>query len=150
MSTVQTQESPSVIDSTKHVPWNRLWLAGLIAVVGSIIVNTIIRLIALAVLSIPTTFMALSTPIIVIAFTFVGTLGALGVFALMNRFARNPIRLFRIVALIAVILSFIPTLLLFFNPMENVAGIYTLLVMHITTYLICVGALTRTPSATAQ
>ncbi len=142
MSTVQTQNSSSVSHPVQRATWSRLALAGLVAVIGSVIVNTLIRLIALALLPIPAGAMQLHVPMLVPIFTIVGSLGALLVFALMNRFARNPTRLFRIVATVVLVISLIPDFLLLATPMANITSVATLVVLHITTYLICVGAFT--------
>jgi hypothetical protein len=140
MSTIQTQSSSSTVISTGRVAWNRLWLAGLITIVGSIIVNMLIRFIALALVPTLSSSMQLGMPAVVIVFTLVGTLGAVLVFALMNRFARNPIRTFRIVASVILVLSFIPDFLL--GASEGIAHVIPLILMHIATGLICIGVLT--------
>ena len=140
MSTVRTQNSSSELYPAKRMAWNQLLLAALIAIVGSVIVNTVIRAIALALL--PAGFIQLQMPPIIIAFTIFGTIGATIVFALINRFARNPIRLFRIVALVVLVLTLIPDLLLLSSPTANLVSVATLMVMHVVTCLICIGAFT--------
>ena len=142
MSTVRTQNSSSELYPAKRMAWNQLLLAALIAIVGSVIVNTVIRAIALALLPIPAGFIQLQMPPIIIAFTIFGTIGATIVFALINRFARNPIRLFRIVALVVLVLTLIPDLLLLSSPTANLVSVATLMVMHVVTCLICIGAFT--------
>ena len=142
MSTVRTQNSSSALSPNKRMTWNRLFLASLLAIVGSVIVNVLIRLITLALLPIPRDFIQLQIPALIIVFTIFGTVGATIVFALMNRFARNPKRLFRIVALVVLVLTLIPDLLLLSSPTANLVSVITLMVMHIVTCFICIGAFT--------
>ena len=142
MSTIQTQNSLYTGSQVERVEGKRLWLAGLGAMVAAVIINSLIRILALAILPIPAGNMQLSTPIFVIAFTIIGTLAATGIFALINRFARRPIPTFRIAATIVLVLTFIPDFLLLATPNTNIASTITLMVMHTATYLLCVGMLT--------
>ncbi len=142
MSTLDTRNSTSTAYPTRRMAWSPLLLAALIVIVGSVIVNVLIRLIAFAIIPIPTGFFQLQTPAPVIAFTIFGTLGASIVFALINRFARNPMRLFRIVALVVLVLTLIPDLLLLSSPTATFASVATLMTMHIVTCFICIGVFT--------
>ena len=148
MSTMQAKSSSSATIQVERVEGKRLWLAGLSALVASVIVNSLIRIIALAILPIPAGNMQLSTPVIVIVFTIIGTLAATVVFALINRFARRPIATFRITATVILVLSFIPDFLILTMPHTNIAVTVTLMVMHIVTYLICVSLLTNVAART--
>jgi len=140
MSATQTQNAS--VPSGKRLTWKRLLLLGLLAIIGSVLVNTLLRILALALLPIPAGFIQLQIPMLIVVFTVIGTLGAFIVFALINRFARNPLRLFRVVASVVLVLTFIPDLLLLSSPTANLASVATLIVMHIATYLVCVGAFT--------
>ncbi len=142
MSTLDTQNTTSTSYPVKRIAWSRLLLAALVVMVGSVIVNVLIRIIAFAILPIPAGFFQLQTPAPIIAFTIFGTLGASIVFALMNRFARNPMRLFRIVALVVLVLTLIPDLLLLSSPSATFAAVATLMLMHIVTCFICIGVFT--------
>jgi hypothetical protein len=142
MSTIQTKNAPSATQQVERVAGKRLWLAGLGALVVAVILNSLIRLIALAALPIPANNLQLSSPLFVIVFTILGTLGATVVFALVNRFARRPITTFRTAATGVLVLTFIPDFLIYSMPHENIAAISALIVMHIATYLICIGMLT--------
>lgn len=140
MSATQTQNAS--VPSGKRLTWKRLLLLGLLAIIGSVLVNTLLRILALALLPIPAGFIQLQIPMLIVVFTVIGTLGAFIVFALINRFARNPLRLFRVVASVVLVLTFIPDLLLLSSPTANLASVATLIVMHIATYLVCVGVFT--------
>lgn len=140
MSTVQTQSSFSTINSTGRVAWSRLWLAGLIAIVGSLIVTMLIRIIALALVPALSNTRELGTPTDVIASTLIATIGAVLVFALINRSARNPIRTYRIVATVVLALSFTPDFLVLSTIGIDLFKVF--ITMHIAAGLICIGTLT--------
>ena len=70
----------------------------------------------------------------VIGFTVVGVLGAVIVFALVARFARRPVRLFRRIALVVLLLSLVPDLsLLTSSPYADttVQSVLVLMLMHV-------------------
>jgi hypothetical protein len=76
----------------------------------------------------------------VIVSSIVGALGATIVFAVLGRFARRPIRLFRIIAVVVLLLSFL-------NPVVALSDaslqmILTLEFMHAVVAAISVGLLT--------
>lgn len=143
MSTIQTQNSSFAAHQVERVAAKRLWLAGLGAIAASVIVNSLIRIIALAALPIPAGNIQLSTPTFVIAFTILGILVAIAVFALINRFAHRPIPTFRITATVVLFLTFFASFATLAMPHTNIASVLTLIVMHIAAYLLCVGFLTR-------
>jgi ABC-type multidrug transport system fused ATPase/permease subunit len=147
MSTIQTQGSSIVGSQVERVEGKRLWLAGLGAMVAAVIVNSLIRIIALAALPIPAGNIQLTTPTFVIAFTILGILVATAVFALINRFARRPIPTFRITATVVLFITFIAAFATLAMPHTNIASVLTLVVMHTAAYLFCVGLLTRVAPA---
>jgi hypothetical protein len=130
---------------TARVAFNRLLWVGPLAIIAAIVANIIIQQIAVAVLQpdpafIPLTFAA---PIV---FTFIGVLGAVIVYAVIGRFARQPVHLFRRVALVTLVVSFIPDILMLitgFNPGTTAANVAVLLLMHVVAWAIAVGILTR-------
>jgi hypothetical protein len=71
------------------------------------------------------------------------------VYALIGRFSKHPIRVFRVVALIALLLSFaMPLSAMQFTPPADVTTIVVLLVMHVVAAMITIGMFTtlaRTP-----
>ena len=119
--------------------WGRLWLMGLLAIVVSEVVNVLIVTIALAFLPPEAHTMQLQMPNYSFL-TVVGALGALLVCALINKLSRQPIRLFRIIATIVLVISFIPDFLLLQS--SNALAVMVLMVMHIATYLVTVGMMT--------
>lgn len=72
---------------------------------------------------------------------------ALVAFILVSRFARHPVRFYRILALLALFVSFLNPVMvlagLFPAPGMNLPIFWTMIVMHIVTALITVSLLTR-------
>jgi putative ABC transport system ATP-binding protein len=88
---------------------------GLIAVVIAVAVNVALGLLIGAALPI-TGRLPMFSPLPIALFTAVFGLIGTGVFALVNRFARKPIPVFRWIAVGALLLSFVPNVLAISNP----------------------------------
>jgi hypothetical protein len=130
---------------TERVAFSRLLWVGPLAIVAAAVANMVIQRIAAAALQPDPGFGPL-TPMPPILFSVIGVLGAVIVYALIGRFSRRPIALFRRVALIVLIVSIIPDLLLFAFPSmpgTTIATIAVLILMHIVAWAIAVGLLTR-------
>jgi MFS family permease len=140
MSTVKTQNSSATSLPIERATWGRLWLIGLLAILASEIVNVMLATLAVSLLSVPPS-MQLQLPVYSV-FTIVGVLGAVLVFALINRLSRRPIQLYRIIATIVLLISFVPDFLLLSAPGAHVSDVAVLIVMHIATFLVTVGMLT--------
>ncbi|MFO7169052.1 MAG: DUF6069 family protein [Chloroflexota bacterium] len=128
----------------ERVAFNKLLWVGPLAIIASIVANLIIQQIAAAVLRPDPAFLPL-TPPPTIAFTFFGVLGAVLVYALVGRFARQPIALFRRIALVVLLISFIPDILMLitgFNPGTTPANVAALMLMHVVAWAISVRLLT--------
>ena len=129
---------------TERIAYGRLWWVGLLAVIASVIVNAIIVTIARGLFNVPQEFPPFTFP----QFTFLtvaGVAGATIVFAVVGRFAKRPIRTFTWIAVVALILSWIPDFgLLAARPFPGttIQSVGTLMFMHVTTAAICVGLLT--------
>jgi hypothetical protein len=78
-------------------------------------------------------------------FTFVLVTGAVGVFALVARFARDPFRTYQIIAFAFLLISFLPDLAFARSPMPgaNWPNAIALMLMHVAAWLISVGILTK-------
>ena len=137
---INTQNSSATSLPTERVAWGRLWLIGLFAILTSVIVNVMLATLAVSLLSVPPA-MQLQLPVYS-TFTVVGALGAVLVFALVNRLSRRPIQLYRIIATIVLLISFVPDLLLLSVPGTHLSDTAVLIVMHLATYLVTVGMLT--------
>jgi hypothetical protein len=124
---------------------SRLVWAGPLAIVAAIVANIVIQQIAVAVLQPDPQFMPLTLPVPIV-FTLVGVLGAVIVYALVARFASRPVRLFRRIALVTLLISFIPDILMLitdFNPGTTFANVVVLMLMHVIAWAISVGVLTK-------
>jgi hypothetical protein len=110
----------------------RLLWAGPLAIVLALIANFILWRLALAVLDIPAEFMPLNSPSPVFL-TFAGMLGAVIAFAVVGRLSKRPVRTFNLVALVVLILSFLPDvgLLAVGAPGATLPGVLVLMLMHV-------------------
>jgi hypothetical protein len=77
---------------------------------------------------------------LVIISSVVGALGATVAFAIVVRFARHPIRLFRMIAVVVLLLSFLNPILAL--PGASLQTILTLESMHVVVAAVSVGLLT--------
>lgn len=123
---------------------SKVWRVGGLAILASAVANAVVYFIASALVRFPPEFPPLASVVPPILFTVMFTLVAVVVFAVVARRSSQPVRLYRIIAVVALILSFIPDLTLPGNPMfpgATPAAIGTLVVMHfvaaaITVYLL--------------
>ena len=110
---------------------------------AAVLVNALVRLAALAVITVDPAFMPLQATAVLPA-TVVGAGAAVIVYALLARFTARPLSTFRTVAAIALPLSYLPDLaLLAFMPGATLAAVLVLMLMHTLTAVIVVGLLTR-------
>ncbi len=127
------------------VSFGRLVGAGVATVAVAVLVNVVIRTVAVSVLGIGEGFLPLGVGPTVV-FTMVGMAGAVVVFGLMLRFAKRPVRMFRRVALAVLLVSLVPDVLMLLAPSmpgTTVAGVLTLMVEHVVSWAVAVGVLTR-------
>ncbi len=127
---------------------NKIWPSALKGLVVAIIANLIVRYGAIAAFDIPPEFLPLGTPFPVIFFTTLGALGALGVFARVREHSERPEYVFRWIAVVVLLLSFLPDLWLLGDgaaemfPGATTAGVGVLGVMHVVAAVVIVWALT--------
>jgi hypothetical protein len=134
----------TLIDQPARVATGQLLKIGALAIGASLVANLLIRIIAVSVLGIGEGFMPLSwgPPIV---FTIMGVLGAIIVFAIIARFAKRPIRLFRIIGVVFLVLSLLPDIgLLNSNAMPgtSLSAVLTLMLMHVAAGAITIWLLT--------
>ena len=138
--------SSSTIAQQERIAWNRLWWVGLLTIVAAAIANVLVRTLAVALFGVSSEFELLQ-PGAVAGSTVLFLVLAVGAFALVGRFSRQPITLYRRIAVVALILSL-------FNPLAVGLGLFpvtgtvtvgivvTMLVMHVVAAAIAVGLLT--------
>ena len=132
----------------QEVKASRLWWVGPLAIVASIVANLIIRTIAVAVLGASADFPPLgwAPPIM---FTIIGVLGATVLFAAVTRLSKQPIALFRGIAVVVLLLSFVPDVLLLTSnamPGTSLLGVLALILMHTVTCVITLTLFARLTS----
>lgn len=99
----------------QRMPGRQVLKRGLIAVGVAVVVNVILGLALGAVLPFAGR-LPMFSPLPIALFTALFGLIGVGVFALVNRFAKKPIPVFRWVAAGALVLSFIPNIMMISNP----------------------------------
>ena len=122
---------------------HRLRLVGPLTVLAAIAAVLVVRVVAVSILG-PSELPALSWAGVIV-FTTVLVTAAVLVFAVVARVAATPIRTYRRVALVALVLSFIPDFLL---PGSGVPGatwpaVSALMVMHVVAWWVTVQMVTR-------
>ncbi len=130
--------------ASSGVSLGRLARVGVVAVAVAVVTNVLIRTVAVSVFGIGEGFLPLGVGPTVL-FTVWGMLGAVVAFGLILRFARRPVRLFRRVALVVLLISLVPDVLMLFSgsmPGATVAGVVTLMVEHVASWAVAVGVLT--------
>jgi hypothetical protein len=132
----------------ERVNTGRIWLAGLVGIVGAVIANLVVRALLFAALPLPDDFPPLQ-PGSLVAFTVVGTFLAAVVFAVIARLSSRPVSTFRIVAIVALVVSVLPNLALMANPASapfpggSALAFGALIVFHVVAAVVCYLALTR-------
>ena len=118
--------------SASSIQLNKLWWAGPLTVIAAIVGVLIVRAIARAILPAPYApgLAMLMLPVIL---TLILCTGAVLVFALVGRFAKNPVRTYLIIASIFLVISFLPDLVAVSAPFPGAGWPYsiTLMIMHV-------------------
>src|SRR5215469_3337209 len=131
--------------SCEQVATRKLWWVGPLTLISAVLANSLIRTIAVAFFGVPGTFQYFQAAY-VIGSTIMYLLLALIIFALVSRFARWPIRFYRVLAIIALLVSFLMPAMalggLLPIPGMNVTIFWTMIVMHVVSAVIVVGLLT--------
>ena len=125
-----------------------LLIRGALATLTAVVANVLVMLAARAVLDIPEEFMQLTAPN-VIGLTVIGGALATGAYAIVAKRSERPRRTYIRVALIALLVSFLPDLALAYSDMPGVTwtGVAVLMVLHVVAAAILVPVLVGTPRA---
>jgi hypothetical protein len=110
-----------------------------LAAVAAVIVNVIVRALAVALFDIPDDFEHIALRPVIVS-TLLGVIAAALVYAVVRRVARDPARTFTIVAVVALLLSLAAPLSLGF---DEAAAVGALVLMHVLTAAIVVVSFTR-------
>jgi len=117
----------------------KLWTVGPLTVFAALVGVLIVR--AIAMLIIPPPYApGLAMIVIPIVLTLVLCTAAVVVFALVARFAKNPIRTYLIISSIFLVISFLPDIAVVSAPMPGAGWPYsiTLMIMHVVAGVITV------------
>lgn len=129
----------------EYVSSRKLVWVGPLAIVCAIIANLVVRTVVIAFFGVSSTFQYFQAPYI-IGSTIIYLLLAILVFALVSRFARRPVRFYRILALVALLVSLLFPVMALNGaspaPGMNVHIFWSMIVMHIASAAIVVGLLT--------
>jgi Family of unknown function (DUF6069) len=133
-----------IIGSSPTVQLRKLLWVGPLTVLASIFGVLIVRVVAVAILQPDPVPLSLGWIIPIIS-TFVFVTGAVLVFALVSRFAANPIRTYQLIALIVLLLTFVPDVVFvqvhFLNSTWPIT--IALMVMHVVVWGICMVMLSK-------
>jgi hypothetical protein len=125
-----------------------LWKSGALAVGGALIATSVLRAVGVAVVDVPPEFPPLDGPGPAIFFTTVLGGAAVAVYAAVRRLSERPDRLFRGIAAVALLLSFLPDLWLLSEgggqvfPGGTPGGVGILMTMHVAAAVVIVWTLT--------
>jgi hypothetical protein len=130
---------------TEKFALRKLWWVGPLTIIVVALANLVVRTLAVSFFGVADSFVYLQAPF-VIGSTVVFLLLALLAFVLVGRFTRRPVRFYRIVAVVALFISFL-------NPISALAGLFpapgmnlhifwTMIVMHCVAAIITVSLLT--------
>lgn len=123
--------------------------ASLIAIVGAVVANTIVYYLARAFIEVDPVFAPLATPAQPAIFTLVGVGLGCAVYAWMRSRGGDYNHRFTLVAIVALIVSFLPDIGLLASgmPGATVSAITVLMLMHVVAAAIAIKVLTGAPSS---
>lgn len=131
----------SSADQGRIAPWRLLWVTPL-AIIAVTIANMIVYAIATALFAGPSQFSYLS-PLSIAASITIYLIVAAIVYAVIRRYAKRPTRTFRIVAVVALLLSFMgPFSARQLEPPADTTTVVVLMLMHVVAAAITVGMFT--------
>jgi hypothetical protein len=128
-------------------PFTRILIAGVVAIGASVAANLVIRWLGLLLVNVPEDFLPLATWQPVVIFTTIFISIATVVWWAVTRWSSNPERTYKVIAVIALILSLIPDLVMLISPGSMPMGTATLgavmilVTMHIVSAIITVAVL---------
>ena len=142
---MQTVMSSSDSAGQRVTTWRRVLAAGAAALIGSAAANSAVAAVLRGVLDVPAGFSPLQA-ISVLSLTIVGVVAAVLVFAAICRLSARPVRLFTIVASVALVVSWAAPLAAYFAntfPGTNASRIVALMALHAIAAVVTI-ALLRT------
>lgn len=135
-------------DTTEDAPEKPLWILGIKALTTALVATLLVRVLALVLFDIPQEFPPLAVAGPTFIFTVGCTLGAIGVWGVMRRRVDRPEHAFRRLALVVLLVSFVPDLWLLTDgaatafPGATVPAVGALMLMHVVAAAAIVWSLT--------
>jgi hypothetical protein len=125
--------------SASSIQLKKLWWAGPLTVVAAIVGVLIVRAIAMMILPAPYA-PGLAMIMLPVMLTLILCTGAVLVFALVGRFAKNPVRAYLVISSIFLVISFLPDIAAVSAPFPGAGWPYsiTLMIMHVVAGFITV------------
>jgi hypothetical protein len=129
---------------SSSVQLKKLWWAGPLTVLASIVGVLIVRMVARLILQ-PPYAPGLQMLMLPVFLTLVLCTAAVLVFALVGRFAKKPVLTYLIISIVFLVVSFLPDFAVASAPFPGAGWPYsiTLMVMHVTAGLITVYTLIK-------
>jgi hypothetical protein len=130
--------------TASSVQLKKLWWAGPLTVLTAIVGVLIVRAIAMAILPAPYA-PGLAMLMLPILLTLILCTGAVLVFVLVGRFAKQPVRTYLIISSIFLVISFLPDIAAVSAPFPGAGWPYsiTLMIMHVVAGFITIFMLIR-------
>lgn len=131
------------------LPLSRVLMAGGVAIIGSVIANLVVYWLGGMLAQPNPDFQPLASPIPTVIFTTGFLVMATIVYAIINAFASNPVRIWTIVAWIALLVGLIPDIMMIVDPASfpmgtpTVSSAIVLIVMHFVAFAITMWAFTK-------
>jgi len=124
---------------SSSIQLKKLWWVGPLTVLAAIIGVLIVRAIAMLILQ-PPYAPGLAMIMLPIMLTLILCTGAVIVYALVGRFAKNPIRTYIIISSVFLVISFLPDIAVASAPFPGAGWAYaiTLMIMHVVAGFITV------------
>jgi len=125
--------------SASSIQLKKLWWAGPLTVLAAILGVLIVRAISMTILPAPYA-PGLSMIMLPIILTLILCTGAVLVFALVGRFAKNPVRTYLMISSVFLVISFLPDIGAVSAPFPGAGWPYsiTLMIMHVVAGFITV------------
>ena len=117
-----------------------LWKIGLVAAGVSAVANLVLLFATKPFMDVPDS-LAPMTPPAVIIWSLIGAMGAIGVFALLRKSSTDPHKTFRAIAIVVLVVSFLPDIVLI-NVTDGPFGgaswgaIFVLMIMHVISFAV--------------
>jgi len=134
--------------STTSMQLKKLWWAGPLTVLAAIVGVLIVRAIAMMILT-PPYAPGLAMIMLPVVLTLILCTAAVIVFALVGRFAKNPVRTYIIISSVFLVISFLPDIAVASAPFPGAGWSYsiTLMIMHVVAGFITVYTLIKLTTA---